>query len=142
MDSSNGVIRTVSNIDYEQHQVYGLEIMAEDSGVPQRTGLATVRIITNNLNDNPPVFTDSVYQDSVSETAQVGTGLLFVTATDPDHLNPVTYAIIPVGVGHEKFGINSNGLISIRQTLSGSSVFTYTLNISAFDGELYGYATV
>ena len=142
VDSSNGVIRTIGSIDYELHPVYELEIMAEDSGVPQRTGLATVRIITNNLNDNPPVFTESVYQDSVSETARVGTGLLFVTATDPDRLNSVTYAIVPVGVGHENFAINSNGLISIQQTLSGSSVFTYTLNISAFDGELYGYATV
>ena len=68
--------------------------------------------------------------------------MLFVTTTDPDHLNPVTYAIIPVGVGHEKFAINSDGLISVRQTLSRSSVFTYTLNISAFDGEIYDYATV
>ena len=140
--SSNGVIRTIGNIDYEQNPVYELEIMAEDSGMPQRTGLATVRIIINNLNDNPPVFTESVYRDTVSETAQVGTGLLFVTATDPDRLGPVIYAIVPVGIGHENFAINSNGLISIRQTLSGSSLFTYTLNISAFDGELYGYATV
>ena len=142
VDSSNGVIRTIGNIDYEEYPVYELEIIAEDSGVPQRTGLATVRIITNNLNDNPPMFTESVYQDSAPETARVGTGLLFVTATDPDRLNSITYAIVPVGVGHEKFAINSNGLISIHQSLSGSSVFTYTLNISAFDGELYGYARV
>ena len=142
VDASTGVIRTVGTIDYEQYPVYELEIMAEDSGVPQRTGLATVRIITNNLNDNPPMFTESIYRDTVSETARVGTGLLFVTATDPDRLNPTTYAIVPVGAGHENFLINSNGLISIRQTLSESSVFTYTLNVSAFDGELYGYSTV
>lgn len=140
--SSNGVIRTIGNIDYEQYPVYELEIIAEDSGVSPRTGLATVRIITNNLNDNPPVFTESMYQDSVSETARVGTGLLFVTATDPDHLSEVSYAIVPVGVGHEKFTINSNGLISIHRSLSGSSVIAYTLNVSASDGELYGYATV
>ena len=142
VESSNGVIRTIGNIDYEQYPVYDLEIIAEDSGVQRRTGLATVRIITNNLNDNPPMFTESVYRDSVPETARVGTGLLFVTATDPDRLNPITYDIVSVGVGHENFAVNSNGLISIRQSLSGSSVFAYTLNISAFDGGLYGYARV
>lgn len=140
--SSDGVIRTIGNLDYEQYPVYELEIMAEDSGVPQRTGLATVRIVISNLNDNPPVFTASVYQDTVSQTARVGTGLLFVTATDPDRLSPVRYAIVPSGTGHENFAINSNGLISISRTLSGSSVFMYTLNISASDGELYGYTTV
>ena len=42
MEGSNGVIKTIGDIDYEQYPVYELEIMAEDSGVPQRTGLATV----------------------------------------------------------------------------------------------------
>ena len=80
------------------------------------------------------MFTESVYRDTVSETARVGAGLFLVTDTDPDHLNPITYTIVPVGVGYENFAINSNGLISTHQTLSRLSVFTYTLNISAFDG--------
>ena len=142
IDSSMGVIRTIGSIDYERYPVYNLEILAEDSGTPQGTGTATVRIITNNLNDNPPRFTESVYQASVSDNVQVGTNLRFVTATDSDDLAPITYGIVPVGFGHERFEISSIGLITISQSLSSSSVFTYTLNVSAFDGELYGYASV
>ena len=141
IDDSSGVITTLGSIDYEQYPVYELDILAEDSGVPQRTGSATVRIITNNLNDNPPLFTENTYQATISANAEVGTNIRFVAATDPDGLSPVVYSIISVGIGHENFAINSNGLITINQSLTQSSVFMYTLNISAFDG-LHSYAAV
>lgn len=140
--STSGVIRTIGEIDYEQYPAYELEIIAEDSGMPPRTGSATVRIATINLNDNPPLFTSSVYQVTVSENAGEGTNLLFVTATDPDGLSPIIFDIVPTGEGHEIFEISSTGLITFSQDLPDSSVFTYMLNVSASDSELYSYSTV
>ncbi len=138
IDTISGAISTLKSLDYEQFIGYDFEVLAKDSGSPVQTGTATVRISVLNINDSPPVFEQPSFTASVSQSDLV---LLFVTATDADGLNALVYDIVADSAGSDNFQISSGGLITLRDgvTLTEPS---YQLNISAFDGKLYGYTIV
>ena len=142
LNPMTGAISTLNTLDYEQFPIYEFDVLAVDSGFPQRTGTATVRIGTNNLNDNPPLFTSQSYTASVSESASPGTNIFFVTANDVDDLDTLQYDIVPDRDGYENFAVNSDGLFTLNQQSVSLTQFTYEVNVSAFDGLVYGYATV
>ena len=138
---TSGVIMTTDMLDYEQNPVYEFNVFALDSGSPQLTGTATVRIATLNINDNRPNFTESTYYSSVSENASPGTSILFVTATDLDN-DPLTYSIAG-GSGAENFEvIPSTGLVILNRFRVNLTQVQYQLNMSAFDGQFYGFSRV
>jgi len=141
IDQTSGVITTTNTLDYEQNPVYQFNVFAVDSGSPQLTGTATVRIATININDNRPNFTESIYYSSVSENASPGTSILFVTATDLDG-DALTYRIVE-GEGTLNFEvISSTGLITLNRSSVNLTSEQYQLNISAFDGLFFGFARV
>ena len=45
------------------------------------------------INDNTPQFTEAEYRREVSETTPVGSGVLTISATDPDLNSRVFYKI-------------------------------------------------
>lgn len=140
INSLTGAITTAGSIDFEQNAVFEFTILALDSGSPQLTGTTTVRIAVENLNDNPPTFTQSTYQASVSEVAIPGTSVRFVVATDED-MDPITYDIVE-GIGSENFEINSDGLITLNSVSIDIAEVQYELNVSASDGVFTRHATV
>ena len=51
-------------------------------GEPPRTGTATVRVYTENKNDEPPKFSQQVYTPNVDENAGPNTLVTTVVASD------------------------------------------------------------
>ncbi|KAM3612744.1 uncharacterized protein V6R79_013665 [Siganus canaliculatus] len=54
VNSDNGVIHAVRSFDYEQIKWFEFNITARDAGSPPLSSVATVRIIVQDQNDNPP----------------------------------------------------------------------------------------
>ncbi|XP_022814420.1 protein dachsous [Spodoptera litura] len=71
-------------LDRETTDHYQLVIEALDGGTPPLRGTMTVNITILDVNDNPPVFAESVYSATIPENATVGTPVLKVSATDSD----------------------------------------------------------
>ncbi|XP_066572834.1 protocadherin gamma-A11 isoform X21 [Amia ocellicauda] len=71
-------------LDREKQEEMSLLLTAVDGGDPQLSG--TVKILINVLdaNDNPPVFTQSIYKAVVVENAPKGTLVTTVSASDAD----------------------------------------------------------
>lgn len=73
----------ISELDFEAIPRYILSVRAQDS----KTGafsLATVIILVQDINDNPPVFDASPYFVKIKENSRVGMSLLRVDASDKD----------------------------------------------------------
>ena len=84
VSEGSGEIRTSSALDYERQNNYSLTVFACDvSGVSECT-VAKVHIDVEDVNDNFPRFTQSVYQAIVSENAENGSKILKVVAVDLD----------------------------------------------------------
>ena len=100
-------------------------------------GTITVNVTILDLNDNPPSFSQQRYFASVPENITVGTGVLTVSASDPDSGNngQVTYAINRRQSDNgELFSIDAfSGLLSVNKRLDFESKDSHELVVVAKD---------
>ncbi|NXU45724.1 PCDGF protein, partial [Drymodes brunneopygia] len=71
-------------LDREKQSSFELVLMAIDGGDPARSGTVQIRVNVTDANDNPPVFSKSVYEARVAENLPAGSLVLRVRATDGD----------------------------------------------------------
>ncbi|XP_042588378.1 protocadherin gamma-C5-like isoform X32 [Cyprinus carpio] len=114
---------TDSLLDCEVHSEYNVEILAMDSGVPPLKTMKTVNVKVLDVNDNPPVFSQSSYNVYINENNLAGVSLFSVSATDIDRdKNAIlTYSVLDLSSNQfpasSYFYINSeNGTIYSMST--------------------------
>jgi hypothetical protein len=76
-----------ATIDREEQESYRLTVVATDRGTVPLSGTALITILIDDINDSRPEFLNPIQTVSVLESAQPGTVIADVTATDLD-LNP------------------------------------------------------
>ncbi|KAL5251831.1 hypothetical protein ACHWQZ_G014847 [Mnemiopsis leidyi] len=132
IEPETGVIRTSSDLDYEQQKSYNLVVEAHDNG--GRRGVTSVEVLIRDLNDNSPQFLQATYRASLLHTVLPGTLVTRVSAFDVDAgLNGVvSYSILQ---GGEMFTIDpKTGFISTSVSLHGMTNVTERLIVQAVDG--------
>ncbi|KAG8579339.1 hypothetical protein GDO81_010824, partial [Engystomops pustulosus] len=127
-------------LDRETQSLHELILTAMDGGKPMRSGTALIRVIVTDVNDNFPVFTQSVYKVSINENTPVNTTIITVTSTDLDEgvNGQVTYSFSKTSgnVHHTgTFSINPvTGDIKINDKLDFEQTHDYELSVQAKDG--------
>ena len=86
---------------------YEFVVTAKDRGEPPRTGTATVRIYTENKNDEEPKFSQQVYTPNVDENAGPNTLVTTVVASDKDG-DGVTFGFVGGSTTSGLFRIEEN----------------------------------
>uniref|UniRef100_A0A8C4VKY9 Cadherin domain-containing protein n=1 Tax=Gopherus evgoodei TaxID=1825980 RepID=A0A8C4VKY9_9SAUR len=143
VDSSTGAIRTIANLDHETIAHFHFHVHVRDNGNPQLTAESPVEVTieVTDINDNPPVFSQAVFETVLLLPTYVGVEVLKVKATDPDSEVPpeLTYSLIEGNVDH--FLIDSStGVLTIKNnTLSKDH---YMLIVRVSDGKFYSTAMV
>ena len=79
--------------DHTPDHTYNFTVVATDNGSPPNNGSATVRVTVTNVNDEDPVFMQSIEHVQVSEDASRNTVVHVVQAYDPDG-DDVTYSFL------------------------------------------------
>lgn len=67
--SITGAITLLERLDYDMVQEYRLNITATDLGFEPRQAVATLTVHISDINDNPPVFNESVYDAYLPENS-------------------------------------------------------------------------
>lgn len=80
----NGMIIARRSLDHEQQQVMTFHVTARDAGTPSRSAKTTIQIQLLDVNDSPPVFTQSTFEFSLEENRVEGVFIGQLTATDAD----------------------------------------------------------
>ena len=70
--------------DREVKATYDLTVIVTDAGNPPLRASESFTIFIDDINDNAPQFPQNSYEAEVQETAEVGTSILRVTASDSD----------------------------------------------------------
>ncbi|KAM3664851.1 protocadherin alpha-8-like [Ammospiza maritima maritima] len=126
------------SLDRETIPVHRLVLTATDGGRPSLTGTMELVIYVLDSNDNRPQFNPSVYKVQLPESAEVGTLLTRVNATDADEgLNSeLTYTVtnfIPPR-GKDVISINPNtGEILLTGALDFEEGKVFNFRIEASD---------
>ncbi|CAI9733456.1 protocadherin beta-15-like [Octopus vulgaris] len=71
-------------LDREVKDLYILTLEAKDGGNPPRTGTLKVRISVTDVNDNTPIFSQKLYNISITNSHQRHLPILTLKATDQD----------------------------------------------------------
>ncbi|XP_061690791.1 protocadherin beta-16-like [Syngnathoides biaculeatus] len=81
-------------LDREQQPRLSLKLVAVDGGSSQKSGTVNIEINILDINDNVPVFNQTLYKGKVIENSPKGTHILTVNATDADSgsYGKVTYS--------------------------------------------------
>ncbi|KAI5626827.1 protocadherin Fat 4, partial [Silurus asotus] len=84
LDSVTGEISVKGNIDYEENEVYRLNVQATDKGQPPMTGDCRVVIKVTDANDNKPEIHITSLSNMVLEDSKRGTVIALVSVSDMD----------------------------------------------------------
>ncbi|XP_029375177.1 protocadherin-16 [Echeneis naucrates] len=71
-------------LDREERDSYDLRVMATDSGTPPLRAESSFTIQVTDVNDNPPLFDQQSYRQTIPEVVYPGSFVLQVTARDKD----------------------------------------------------------
>ncbi|CAM4543358.1 unnamed protein product [Lepidochelys kempii] len=152
LDSQTGSIYSTSVFDREKKGSYLLEVKSIDGFESARPGkygrpnsdTAYVRIFISDVNDNKPVFSQSVYEVNVDEDQDVGSTVITVSANDEDEgaNAKLRYQITAGNTGGVLDIEPETGAIFIAQPLDYEEAKMYELHLLASDGKWEDYAII
>ncbi|XP_067852701.1 protocadherin beta-14-like [Heptranchias perlo] len=125
-------------LDREQQPTHQLTLTAIDGGTPQRSGTTLITINVFDINDNAPVFEQSVYQITIAENVPKDTLIMKLNALDMDEgqNGEIIYSFsdhTPDRV-RNTFSLDSrNGEIRVTGTVDFEEAHEYQICVEAKD---------
>ncbi|XP_037957800.1 cadherin-related tumor suppressor [Teleopsis dalmanni] len=129
--NSGEIVSTIS-FDYEERRDYNLQIMAANPDSNMQTTAMVIVHITG-VNEFYPQFVQPVFHFDVSESAEVGTSVGSIQATDKDAGEDGKVYYLLVGSSNDKgFSINANsGIIYVSRHLDRETQSRVVLTVMA-----------
>uniref|UniRef100_A0A7N6AUZ2 Protocadherin-16 n=1 Tax=Anabas testudineus TaxID=64144 RepID=A0A7N6AUZ2_ANATE len=125
-------------LDREERDTYELRVMATDSGTPPLRAESSFIIQVVDINDNPPLFDQTVYRQVIPEVVFPGSFVLQVTARDKDQgpNGDINYSILQDrGASSKWFTIDSvTGIITTLSQLDYEMNPNPSITVVATDG--------
>ncbi|KAI4814272.1 hypothetical protein KUCAC02_003474, partial [Chaenocephalus aceratus] len=144
IDSNSGLVFTARLLDYELVQRYNFIVRATDSGDPALSSDVSVTVTITDTNDNPPNFSQALYEAFVSELAPRGHFVTCVQASDADICDAqrLRYTILS-GNDNMIFTMEPDtGVLSLSNKRRQGMKLSYQLNVSVSDGVFTNTAQV
>uniref|UniRef100_A0A8C6NV07 Protocadherin-16 n=1 Tax=Nothobranchius furzeri TaxID=105023 RepID=A0A8C6NV07_NOTFU len=125
-------------LDREERDTYELRVMATDSGTPPLRAESSFIIQVTDINDNSPLFDQTVYRQVIPEVVFPGSFVLQVTARDKDQgpNGDIIYSILQNQSSHHSwFSIDSiTGIITTLSQLDYEKTPSPSITVVATDG--------
>ncbi|XP_054424121.1 protocadherin Fat 2 isoform X1 [Pteronotus mesoamericanus] len=136
IDFKTGVLTVTGPLDYESKTKHVFTVRATDTALGSFSE-ATVEVLVEDVNDNPPTFPQLVYTTSISEGLPAQTPVIQLLASDQDsgQNRDVSYQIVEDGSDVSKFfQINgSTGEMSTVQELDYEAQQHFQVKVRAMD---------
>nr|XP_048293531.1 protocadherin Fat 2 [Myodes glareolus] len=135
-DFKTGVLMVTGPLDYESKNKHVFTVRATDTALGSFSE-ATVEVLVEDINDNPPTFSQMVYTTSISEGLPAQTPVIQLLASDQDsgQNQDVSYQIVEDGSDVSKFfQINrSTGEMFTMQELDYEAQQHFHVKVRAMD---------
>ncbi|XP_070819206.1 protocadherin alpha-3-like isoform X30 [Chaetodon trifascialis] len=136
LDSITGEIRVKGNVDFEDTEVYRLDLQASDKGQPPWTAESRVVIKIKDVNDNKPNIEVTSLSNVVPENSKPGTVISLISVTDRDSgVNGKVICKISDGVPFDLTPSVEENMYSLvtKGRLDRETVSHYDITITATD---------
>ncbi|XP_067890087.1 protocadherin Fat 3a isoform X2 [Heterodontus francisci] len=148
IDSNNGWIRTLKDLDHERKPSYTFTVVALDHGeIVSLSSTAIVQVSVTDINDNAPNFMNEIYRGSVRESDSPGEVVAVLSTRDDDtsEINRQVSYHITGGNPKGKFAlglVQNEWKVYVKRPLDREEQDIYLLNITATDGLFVSRAVV
>ncbi|XP_030595797.1 protocadherin alpha-8-like isoform X14 [Archocentrus centrarchus] len=129
-------------LDREKQSVIQLTLTANDGGTPAKSGSMTIIVNVLDINDNPPVFSQTLYKARVYENVNIGTSIITLNATDldADQNGQISYSFIKIDKGKQThlFSIDGKtGTVTNKETIDFEENNAFELRVQASDRAVF-----
>uniref|UniRef100_A0A3P8V4V0 Protocadherin gamma-C3 n=1 Tax=Cynoglossus semilaevis TaxID=244447 RepID=A0A3P8V4V0_CYNSE len=138
--SNNYALVTSGRLNRENYSQYNVEITATDSGSPPLSSKKTIPVSITDVNDNPPVFSQSSYNVYLKENGVPGSILYSVSASDLDSGEnaKISYSILDskvqdVSVSSYVYINSDNGSIYSMHSFDYEKLKVFQIQVQAKD---------
>nr|CAG4643690.1 EOG090X0007 [Lepidurus arcticus] len=133
IDAASGVVSVRQGLDYDTTPKFVLNITAVDLGFDPQTAAATLTVLLVDVNDNPPRFSQKIYEAEVAENSPVNTFVIELHATDADSpKNAVIQYSIVGGSGKDVFSLGPDtGIVRTKAVFDYEQEKEYVLDVLA-----------
>ena len=137
LDPISGNINLNGNLDNEVRKYYNFFVHCVDHGIPSKSAIAKVEINILDVNDNPPIFSESVVKKNIKEDTRIGTIITRVQARDADEgqNGEILYSLSRVDPNEKGYFIidKYDGTIRLGRGLDREKIACFELEIEATD---------
>ncbi|XP_040297006.1 protocadherin-1 isoform X3 [Bufo bufo] len=129
-------LQTTTPLDYESVKEYTIEIVAVDSGNPPLSSTNSLKVQVTDVNDNAPIFTQSLMEVTFKENNSPDDIVMEVSASDADSGSnaQITYSILADPTTRGIFSINpDSGQIRVNTVLDREVTEQYNFHVVAAD---------
>ncbi|XP_043982266.1 protocadherin gamma-C5-like [Gambusia affinis] len=138
--SNNYELLTNGPLDREKNSQFDIELKAFDSGFPRLSSSIIIAVSITDVNDNPPVFTQSFYNVYLKENGVPGSILYSVSASDLDSGEnaKISYSILDskvqdVSVSSYVYINSDNGSIYSMHSFDYEKLKVFQIQVQAKD---------
>ncbi|XP_030251965.1 protocadherin beta-11-like [Sparus aurata] len=128
-------------LDRESVSEYNITVVATDAGMPPLSTKKTFHLKVSDVNDNAPVFPQSVYNAFITENNSPGVSVLTLRAKDPDENQNarISYILEDANIGaspvSEYVSINAeSGVIHAVRSFDYEQIKQLVFSVKAQDG--------
>nr|XP_015797484.2 protocadherin alpha-8-like [Nothobranchius furzeri] len=137
-DSVSAELVLQNALDREKQPVIMMTLIAVDGGTPPRSGTSQLVVNVLDINDNIPIFTESLYKTKITENARLGASVIAVSATDADEgLNgEIVYSLRSKDQDHVLgiFEIDPRtGVINVKEKIDFEERRAFEIRVEASD---------
>nr|XP_026649047.1 protocadherin Fat 4 [Zonotrichia albicollis] len=132
VDSSTGQLSLSQLLDYETTQEFEVKVQASDGGQPALSNETCVVVLVQDVNDNPPEFSQAAYDVSVFENHLKGSPVYTFSVADKDEAGfSQGYFVL----SSTSFTVDFPGTLSLRNDteLDRETTPAFTLQVWAVD---------
>ncbi|KAM4555041.1 protocadherin alpha-8-like [Odontesthes bonariensis] len=129
-------------LDREKKPVIQLTLTAIDGGTPAKSGTMSITVNVLDINDNAPVFNQTLYKASVYENVRIGTSIITLYANDLDagKNGEITYSFSEVGRGKKTdiFDVDEKtGTVTNTKNIDFEKNNAFEIRVQASDGAVF-----
>ncbi|KAL5011815.1 hypothetical protein ScPMuIL_010366 [Solemya velum] len=129
LDEVHGDLSVSKPLDFDTTPNHELQITARDNGLLYKESTITFNVKLSDVNDNDPIFNQSLYEAYVAENSKIGTPIFKAFATDADSGNNKNIEYI---VNSPLFMVEqTTGIVKTRSFLDYEEQDTYSITILA-----------
>ncbi|XP_049325192.1 cadherin-23 isoform X5 [Astyanax mexicanus] len=140
INATSGSISLAQELDYSKVKRYTLEVEGRDHGSPSLTGTAVVEVWVEDVNNNPPKFSQDLYNVAVYENIDPGSALVSLEVTDEDEGGFSKGFFL---LTSDIFSINAQGVVHLRNnaSLDRETKDNYLIQVVAVDQPVDGLSS-